>query len=70
MPQTLAEMIRDSEDRVLADIPSSRYVEKLTLEKLREVKALVERPLEKMEKKKPASPRATKGRRRSGTSSR
>ena len=34
MPQTLAEMLRDSRERVIADIPPSEFLEKLPLEKL------------------------------------
>lgn len=69
-PQTLEEMIRVSENRVLADIPRSRIVENLTPERLRETQALIARrlaKLDKLEKKKPALPRATKSRRKTGT---
>ena len=67
MPQTLAEMIRDSRDRVIADIPPTEYVERLPLEKLRETQDLIARRLAEVETKKPASPRAAKGRRKTGT---
>ncbi len=70
MPQTLAEMLRDSRARVIADIPTSEFVEKLPLEKLRETQELIAQRLAKFETKKPASTRATKSRRKTGTSSR
>ncbi|MFM9961399.1 MAG: hypothetical protein ACKV2Q_09245 [Planctomycetaceae bacterium] len=69
MPQSLAEMIRDSKQRVIADIPASEIVEFMTIEKARETKALIERRLAEPEKKKPVSPRATKGRRKTGSES-
>ncbi|MFM9962484.1 MAG: hypothetical protein ACKV2Q_14830 [Planctomycetaceae bacterium] len=69
MPQTLAEMIRDTEKRVLADIPASLIVEEWSLEKLQETKALIERRLaESATKKKSVSSRAIKGRRKTKTS--
>ena len=67
MPQSLAEMIRDSQDRVIADIPTSQIVETLPLERLREAQALIAQRLAKFEKKKPTSPRATKGVRKTAT---
>lgn len=70
MPQTLAEMIRDSENRVIDHIETSRFVERLPRERLLEAKALIEQRLAESGKKKPASPRATKGRRKSGTATR
>ncbi len=67
MPQTLAEMLSDSRARVLADIPPSEIAEKLPLEKLRETQALIAQRLAKLEKKKPTSSRASKGRRKTAT---
>lgn len=67
MPQTLAEMISDSRTRVLAKIPTSEIAEKLPLEKLQEIQALIARRLAAAEKKKPTSSRSTKGRRKAGT---
>ena len=68
MPQTLAEMIRDSQDRVLADIRTFQIIETLLLERLREAQALIAQWLAKVEKKKPASPRTSKGRHKAATS--
>lgn len=67
MPQTLAEMIRESRARVIADIPPTEYVEKLPVEKLLETQALIEQRLAESQKKKPTSPRTTKSRRKTGT---
>ena len=70
MPQTLEEMIRVSEVRVLSRIGPSRIVESLTPEMLRETQALIARrlaKLDKLEKKKPALPRAAKSRHKTGT---
>ena len=67
MPQTLAELIRDTEDRVIADIPTSRFVEKLSLEKLQETQDLIARRIAEFKQQKPASPPVRKGRRKTGT---
>ena len=69
MPQTLEEMIRVSEVRVLSRIGPSRIVESLPPEMLRETQDLIARrlaELDKLEKKKPALPRAAKSRRKTG----
>ena len=70
MPQTLAELIRDSQNRVIADIPPSCIVEQWSLEKLRETQALIAKRLAASEQQKPAMPRAIKGRRKTGATNR
>ena len=71
MPQTLEEMLRDSRDRVekrlIAETPVSRFVEEMSLDKLRETQALIAQRLADAEKQKATPSRATKGRRKAGT---
>ncbi len=64
MPQTLAEMLQDSRDRVIAKLSPSEIVGKFPLDKLRETQELIAQRLAAAEKEMTASSRSTKGRRK------
>ena len=52
---------------MIADIPTSEFIEKLPAEKLQEAQELIARRLAEITKQKPTSPRAAKARRKTGT---
>ncbi len=66
MPQTLAEMLHDSETRVISKLPVSRIVEELSFEKLQEAHDLITRRIAEFQKQKPVAPSARKTRRKTG----